>query len=497
MPKPPKIYTPDAMARARKLIPVVVVLLLAAIIMQVRIDPLAKEYHKGERGLADTGGGLNNEFLLLPMLGFREAAAGLLWVRADEFFHSGDYDAILPLVRLITWLDPHADTVYVTGAWHLAYNFTDSAERSDRRYIAPSQALLEEGINNNMNIPDIKFEKAWQNYDKIKNYIEAAKYFQMAIDGPDKKHPGRLNIGDDAPFAAPLKTLHMLAHTYEKQGRIPEALDEWHKAKERSDEMLKARPGDHGILQLQEAEVRNAREMLQRYRNRYAESGHDPVNPTPYPAILMPAAGKTTPSTWDVAFQPNIEIKRPKVLRIYGRFNAADGARIGVRITDWDYQEKPIVGVINRFDVDQSQTILVESIAVKKDKFERELDMSQDPKMYSFSEPTYRIILYYDPRSTAPHLQDRFGWSGEGLTDSNPNHIRLDQREQLLGTKLVEGQGGQGPQWDGATVPWPQHGQPPRLIMVTYKVTREQLMGQKPITDKDIIPNGPDVMLNE
>ena len=70
-------------------------------------------------------GGLNNEFLLLPLLGFREAAAGLLWVRCDEFFHSGDYDAILPLVRLITWLDPHADNVYVTGAWHLDYNFTD------------------------------------------------------------------------------------------------------------------------------------------------------------------------------------------------------------------------------------------------------------------------------------------------------------------------------------------------------------------------------------
>src|SRR5882724_4467823 len=118
-----------------------VVFLALAMFMQKTIDPGRLEYHSKEN-VKNTGaaiGGLNNEFMLLPLLGFREAAAGLLWVRCDEFFHSGDYDAILPLVRLITWLDPHADNVYITGAWHLDYNFTDSTERSDRRYIAPAE----------------------------------------------------------------------------------------------------------------------------------------------------------------------------------------------------------------------------------------------------------------------------------------------------------------------------------------------------------------------
>src|SRR5579872_4446709 len=115
MEKVNKRYPPDAIARSRKLIPAVGVLLVLAILFQVLIDPQAKEYHKGEGGLAKTGTGLNSEFLILPLLGFREAAAGLLWVRADEFFHSGDYDAILPLVRVITFLDPKADNVYITG----------------------------------------------------------------------------------------------------------------------------------------------------------------------------------------------------------------------------------------------------------------------------------------------------------------------------------------------------------------------------------------------
>src|SRR5690349_9477185 len=164
------LYPAATVKRSGILFAAAVVLLIGAGFMQRAIDPQRLEYHKGEGNSTIAYSGLNNEFLLLPLLGFREAAAGLLWVRCDEFFHSGDYDAILPLVRLITWLDPHADNVYVTGAWHLAYNFTDSSERSDRRYIAPSQALLEEGIRNNMNISDIKFETGWQRYDKIKDF---------------------------------------------------------------------------------------------------------------------------------------------------------------------------------------------------------------------------------------------------------------------------------------------------------------------------------------
>src|SRR5579871_3001751 len=146
--------------------------------LQGMIDPVAAEYHKGEANIAQTSGALNNEFMLLPLLGFREAAAGLLWVRCDEFFHSGDYDAILPLVRIITLLDPHAENVYVTGAWHLSYNFTDANERSDRRYIAPAMALLDEGIANNPDIPDIKFEKGWEEYDKVKNFAVAEEAFK-------------------------------------------------------------------------------------------------------------------------------------------------------------------------------------------------------------------------------------------------------------------------------------------------------------------------------
>ncbi len=469
--------------------------LAGAALLQGQIDPIARQYHVGEASLGRASAeGLNSEFLLLPLLGFREAAAGLLWVRCDEFFHSGDYDAILPLVRLITWLDPHAENVYVTGSWHLSYNFTDANERSDRRYLAPSQALLDEGIVNNPNIPDIKFEKGWQNYDKIKDYNTAETAFLSAIKGPHGDETG-VKGSDDYPYASPLKTLHILAHTYEKEGRIPEALMQWKAAMKRSSADLAAKPTDYSLKQLSAAEHHNYDETLQRWHNRYTTTGHDAINPTKYPFVLLPPpTGDQTPRPWDCAFVPKVEVVRPRVFKISGQFNAADGARIDVRITDWDFKDRNTTSIEHnaRFEVDQTQTILVDALSERKNHFERELDMSKDPKMYNFSQPYYRVTLGFNPRGTSPHLQDRQGWSGEGLTDINPQHVMLDARPKLLGTKLIEGQGASaGPVWDGKSMPWPDHAQPVRIIRVTYKISKDQVMNLKPISEADQVPNEP------
>src|SRR5215467_15037589 len=116
-------------------------LILGVFFVQYLLDPQIRVIHKGEKSAF---AGLSNEFILGPALGLQQAVAGALWVRADEFFHEGDYDAILPIVRMVTWLDPHQLDVYITGGWHLAYNFTDSSERSDRRYIPAALKLLEE-----------------------------------------------------------------------------------------------------------------------------------------------------------------------------------------------------------------------------------------------------------------------------------------------------------------------------------------------------------------
>ncbi len=485
-----KKLPPSTANRPKQVLPILAVLYVVVMFLQSQIDPRVRELRQGEQQIGQASGSLNGEFLLLPLLGFREAAAGLLWVRCDEFFHSGDYDAILPLVRLITWLDPHADNVYITGAWHLSYNFTDSNERSDRRYIIPSQELLKEGVRNNPRIPDINFEMGWQNYDKIKDYVAAQEAFTNAINTPPWKG------SDDYPYGAPLKTLHILAHTFAKQGRIPDALEEWQKALTRSTEQLNRDPKSFTFKSLHDTEINNTRMLMQRFHDRYTDHDHDKaVNPTTYPNVIAPPGGVGAPRPWDVSLRVKMEGTRPKVFKVAGNMNIADGARVDIRITDWDYDDKEAARkvkvsneVLEKFKVDEDQTILMDTVSVRKNKFEKEVDMSKDPRMYSFSADTYKATFTFNIRTTSPHIQDRHGYSGEGLTDTK-ERILLDRRPEKMGTKLIEGQDGEGPVWDGKTVPWKQYGQPVRLVRVTYKLNRKQMLGQQSISDKDIIPN--------
>ncbi len=46
--------------------------------------------------------------------------------------------------------------------------------------------------------------------------------------------------------------------------------------------------------------------------------------------------------------------------------------------------------------------------------FRREIDMSKDPKMYSFSKDRYQLILSFNPRNAPEFVQDRYGTNGEG-----------------------------------------------------------------------------------
>ena len=501
---PKKIMPASVTKRLTMLVPTVIGLLGLGAIMQAVIDPDAKKLHPKETaGQSKVYGGLNNEFLILPLLGFREAAAGLLWVRCDEFFHSGDYDAILPLVRLITWLDPHADNVYSTGAWHLDYNFTDSSERSDRRYIPPALALLDEGIENNNAIYDLKFEKGWQEYDKVKDFNGAVSAFRRAVAGPTgdgfgaRNGKGEIVMDTDGelyfPYAAPLKVNHLLAHSYEKMGRIPDALRTWKEALDLNAKLSKGKEKDFSLFSLRRAEIHNYNETLQRYNNRYVmgQDKHDQTNPHAYPAVLDIRPGGTKPSAWDTALNTVILVKSPKVFKISGKISLADGARMDVRISDWNFKDSAMDPELKTFDPpDLSQTILIDSISVKKTTFSREMDMSKDPKMYSFSnkDGLYKVVISFNPRTTSPHIQDLSGWNGEGLTDSNPKFVMMLNHPEVYGTKMIEGVGGEGPVWDGKSYPF-EAKQPSRIIRVTYKITQDQVYGKKPITDADIVDN--------
>ena len=375
------------------------------------------------------------ELALGGLVGFREAIAGLLWVRTDEFFHSGDYDAITPMIRIITWLDPHFIDVYETGAWHMDYNFTDFQQRSDRRYIPLSISLMEEGIKNNDNVPELYADLAFTHYfRKIGDYVNAQQWYvkgQRTAEEERNETEDKTD-GDDqdrAKAAAQSVTTlsHMLAHTYEAEGLIPQAIKQWQYCVTMHQHDI-----DHhaGETYPEQSGLHSAQKGLYEAQMRVKWRARDTKVPV------------------DFQFRPQLVRVAPRVFVLKGTMNAigsqgfkletgetqwvpADGCRVEIRINDQGYTLPVIPSFsLSSLNLDPNRTIMQDSASVTHGQIGggagRKIDMSQDKDMYSFTAPKYTVTLWFnpcDPNDCPINVQDRIGWLGEGMTDSDPSVI--------------------------------------------------------------------------
>lgn len=380
-----------------KLMAGVAALLIGQAALQYNIFPL---WQKNYAPKQSTPIGLSPEQLLLAFAGFREFMAGVLWVQADGFFHSGNYDAILPMLRLVTWLDPHQVDIYSTGAWHMAYNFTDESQRSDRRYIVPALKFLEEGIQNNPTIWDLYFEMGWTYYHKVQDPASATQWLAQANEF-EKMITARR---------------HILAHAYEKSGQLQKSVDTWVDLVDRAEEEYRKKP-DNWEAQIERDTTRNNLEqMLIRIVRRYGDQ------PETQPPV-------------NLNFDATVKVVRPRVILVEGKLGIPTiGTRVDVIVKNKGHNMEydPAKLQTFSFEVDKDLTYMQDTLAVRESKFRRELDMSKDPKMYPFTADEYEVVISYNPRFSSPHVQDRLGWLGEGMTDDN-YLVEADQHLKPLG----------------------------------------------------------------
>lgn len=381
------------MKRNTKLILLLIIVVLVPVFVKLQssIDPLRAQFQPG-KGVGSVMTNVGNNPVILPsqyiagtLIGFREVIAGLLWVRTDEFFHNGNFDAIVPLIRMITWLDPHQVDVYSTGSWHLSYNFTDSAERADRRYLAPAIKFLEEGIENNPNVWDLKFSAGFTIHAlKTLDYKKALFWEKLAT-----KDDGCL-----------LYVYRQIANSYAKDGRIDEAIQQWRDCIKQGDEELKKNPEDRNAFTHKQVAMRNLDDML----IRKTERADLPNRPT---KIVIDVR------IWKIA---------PKVLMVAGKSNLPDGARIDFSLKDFDYvdYDKQNMKAFS-WEVDPTVTGCfmtgMHGLLVTKGKFSTKLNLSKDPKIYSFTKDKYVATFSFNPRRASANVQDVVGWNGEGISD--------------------------------------------------------------------------------
>lgn len=410
------------------------------------------------------------QFMGAAAMGMREAVASMLWARADEFFHSGEYDAILPIVRVVTWLDPHQLDVYSTGAWHLDYNFVDEEHRSDRRYIPPAVALLREGIENNPDVYDLYFELGWMHYQqKIKDFNNAAVWIGEAA----KRDSHDPNTGDKLP--RPGFVDRMLAHAYERIGDIDKSEQLWRKALALAEKRAEEEK-NRDLSYYQEVDIckRNLGLLLLRHAWRNGnmpaykrgiemlESIKQPdknqiralaaANENYAELMTKGAAPNDVYPPVDAQFKVTWKKLKPMLLLIEGTANLVpaeeykdlasesytlwyqtnqsvpaerkakfqSGARLKILLSDIDYDYFNMKGLDEfNWEVDKNQTVMMDDTAIRDGKFSITIDMSTNPEKYPFAKDEYRLSIWMNPQEAPDYIQDRIGWLGEGLTDKN------------------------------------------------------------------------------
>ncbi len=363
--------------------------------------------------------GLQADQLLIALAGFREMVAGILWVRADTFFDEGNYDAILPIIRLVTMLDPKQIDVYATGMWHIAYNFTDEQNRSDRRYIPSALALGAEGARNNNYTYELFFETGWLWYHKIDDdYDHAVDWWEQAAEHKDMQ-VARKNI---------------LSMAYLRAGKLDEAIGHYEGLLNNAQAELKKNPNEFANRQNVDTLEGNLDNLLVRMaqRGNFAIKGGY-YNEWDY----------DTKPAYDVGFTAQVTVEDAKVLRVEGTWGVQPvGTRIRIVLRDRDNASGRPAAMVwersNKVDLDPEKdiTFMQDGLFVKNQAFYRRVDMARDPTMYPFSSDNYVVEFYYNPRSGPPHIQDRFGFSGEGMTDKNYLNTEVREGQRVVYARL-------------------------------------------------------------
>ena len=124
--------------------------------------------------------------------GFRAIVADALFLQAYSAWENTEWGRMLLLFRHITTLQPRVMLFWDTAAWHMAWNASVAAMndrnqprlalrvKAQREYFALGKDLLERGIENNPDRPDLYEALARLYKEKYKDHERASEYYAKA-----------------------------------------------------------------------------------------------------------------------------------------------------------------------------------------------------------------------------------------------------------------------------------------------------------------------------
>lgn len=369
--------------------------------LQTRINPFwIKNYSPKQVGLVE---GLSPDHFILALAGLREFLSSVLWLKGDTFFHEGNYDAMLPILRIATILDPHNIEIYATGMWHMAYNFTDTDNRSDRRYLPSALAFGKEGALHNPHSYELFFNLGMLWMQKIEDRPEkAVEWFKKACSKSDIL----------------LTNKSMLAHAFIKNNEVKNALTTF----ENLIKEVECNPED---LDYKETIENNLDNLLIRSSER----------------------GLFTPQAKDISTLPlidpqlkvQVKIVASKKIEIQGMIQLPfQGVRLKLILKDKNFPYSKPCGAdwehMQLFSVEgmPGKTFLQDQMYVKDKHFKTVIDLDKDPGIYPLNTKEYLLEIFYDPRYAPAPIQNRIGINGEGFKNCNSIHSDCLPRRKIV-----------------------------------------------------------------
>jgi tetratricopeptide (TPR) repeat protein len=133
---------------------------------------------------------------IAALSGFRAIVADALFIQAYAAWENTQWGRMLWLFRQVTTLQPRVLMFWDTAAWHMAWNasvaaMNDTSQprqalrvKAQREYFGIGKELLERGIRNNPDRPELYESLARLYKEKYKDHERAAEYYAKAATLP-------------------------------------------------------------------------------------------------------------------------------------------------------------------------------------------------------------------------------------------------------------------------------------------------------------------------
>jgi hypothetical protein len=211
---------------------------------------------------------------------------------------------------------------------------------------------------------------------------------------------------------------NLLSNAYQRNGQVEDALNLYYKLYDEASKTFKDVPIFQNRQNVDTIENNLDTLLVRMIQRGYLASKRNDGSAQRDPYDINPP--------FDVGFSVRATVEDSKVIRFEGTWNVLPvGTRIRVILKDADFPNAMPGGAdwdrgeSVKLDPEPGQTFMQDQLYVRNRRFNRKIDMSRDPTMYPFVSKDYILEFYYNPRSAPPHIQDKFGFNGEGMTDKN------------------------------------------------------------------------------